>query len=105
MNPRLFCAPFGGSEAKLVEKSASLAALMATLPADVQMLEAGDLIDQLALWLHQFDFLPIAQLHDFARSLFKCKDGDGVGSRRSRSKRGSRKKTHSKKKDQSSAAA
>lgn len=69
---------------------------MATLPDDVKLLEAGDLIDQLGLWLHQYNFLPAAQLHDFARSLFECEDGDGVGSRRSRGKRGLRKKKHKK---------
>ena len=54
---------------------------MATLPQDVKMVEAGDFIDQLALWLHQYNFLPIAKLHDFARSLFECNKGAGIGSR------------------------
>ena len=92
LNPRHLCAPFGGTDTKLSKAAAPLAALMATLPDDVKMLEAGDLIDQLALWLHQYNFLPAAHLHDFARSLFQCEDGDGVGSRKSRSKRGRRKK-------------
>ena len=46
---------------------------MATLPADVKMVEAGDTVDQLALWLNQYGFLPTNKLHDFARSLFECK--------------------------------
>ena len=97
LNPRHLCAPFGGTDTKLSKAAAPLAALMATLPDDVKMLEAGDLIDQLALWLHQYNFLPAAHLHDFARSLFQC-DGAGVGSRKSRNKRG-RKKKQSKKKE------
>lgn len=47
-----------------------LAGLMATLPSDVKMVEAGDAVDQLALWLNQYGFLPTSKLHDFARSLF-----------------------------------
>ena len=97
LNPRHLCGPFDGSEAQVSKAAKPLVALMATLPGDVKMLEAGDLIDQLALWLHQYNFLPAAQLHDFARSLFQCEAGDGVGSRKSRSKRGSRKKKQSKK--------
>ena len=102
LNPRHLCAPFGGSGTQLSKAAAPLAALMATLPDDVKLLEAGDLIDQLALWLDQYNFLQGAQLHDFARSLFECEVGDGVGSRKSRGKRVSRKKKQAKKTKQSS---
>ena len=79
------CARFQGTPSKLKRAAAPLADLMRTLPEDIQLVEAGDLIDQLALWLNQYNFLPIPVLHDFPRSLFHCDDKGGlsdVGKRR-----------------------
>jgi hypothetical protein len=75
---RAMCSPYGGVEptaaaqAKVRAAAAPLVAAFGRLPADAVRVEAGDFVDQLALWLAQYNFLPSTELHKFAQSLYLC---------------------------------
>ena len=87
------CAAFKGTKRQLQAAARPLARVMAGLPEHVRAVEAMDMVDQLSLWLHQYNFLPVAQLHDFARSLFQCEEamhahGEGTPGSRAEQQQG-----------------
>jgi len=71
--PARFCAPSRARNKQIVESALLLASVFGDLPHDAaRLIEAGDIVDQLVLWLMNYEFLQSGEAALFIRSIFEC---------------------------------